>query len=417
MPVTLRTIGRSLRRSNASHCRTSLLVASVVVSVSAATWIAPPTPHAAEEPQLRTRSLPTILDERDDLAAQKRRLSDELQATRDAKLQIEQSIAALEDSQVAEADLAKAFEVTKLMADRKTPIKVADLQSYCLTLIGASDQMWVINRTDQSRRHQLKVNPAIARLIDFTPPDDSRPMFGDDLASMPLQDAAGQCRFRVLGESVTDHDANEILSSILSMLAGADVARTKEEFSQRKGNLLRFWQRGNTKLQAQMQELDAQLRTLEEKIVKNNAEIDDAARKIAAQSQINDGLIWATWGMVGALFALGLALMFARGQIATVIIENRTIVELISIGFLLVTVIILGVGDKLRGEALGALLGTIAGYVFGREMQRARVPVVHLDRGGGGGAGAAAGGPQPGGAGGPATGPQPGNQNPPVLEL
>ena len=36
-------------------------------------------------------------------------------------------------------------------------------------------------------------------------------------------------------------------------------------------------------------------------------------------------------------------------------------------GFLLVTIIILGTGKLLRGESLAALLGTIAGYIFARK--------------------------------------------------
>ena len=44
------------------------------------------------------------------------------------------------------------------------------------------------------------------------------------------------------------------------------------------------------------------------------------------------------------------------------------LIEILSMGFLLLTVIMLGTGKLLTGESLAALLGTIAGYIFGRKV-------------------------------------------------
>ena len=42
--------------------------------------------------------------------------------------------------------------------------------------------------------------------------------------------------------------------------------------------------------------------------------------------------------------------------------------QVITVAFLLLTVIILGTSGKLAAESLGTLLGTIAGYIFGRKL-------------------------------------------------
>jgi len=89
------------------------------------------------------------------------------------------------------------------------------------------------------------------------------------------------------------------------------------------------------------------------------AETDDAG--------VDKLLTYAVYGMVAAILFMFIALTrWTEKDLATLLVEKRTMIELLSMGFLLLTVIILGTGKKLTGEALGALLGTIAGYIFGR---------------------------------------------------
>jgi hypothetical protein len=49
-------------------------------------------------------------------------------------------------------------------------------------------------------------------------------------------------------------------------------------------------------------------------------------------------------------------------------IDNRFVIEILSIALLVVAIIILGTADKLKTEALGTLLGTVAGYVLSRNV-------------------------------------------------
>ena len=71
--------------------------------------------------------------------------------------------------------------------------------------------------------------------------------------------------------------------------------------------------------------------------------------------------------MIAALVVLFVSVGFFNQSIAEKMIENRSLVEVMSMAFILLTIIILGTGGKIGNEALGALLGTIAGYIFGRQ--------------------------------------------------
>ncbi|USX15320.1 hypothetical protein NHH88_05905 [Oxalobacteraceae bacterium OTU3CAMAD1] len=83
-------------------------------------------------------------------------------------------------------------------------------------------------------------------------------------------------------------------------------------------------------------------------------------------------LIFAVYLMIVALLILFLGIRFLDKELATTVIENRSLVEVISMAFLLLTVIILGTGEKMPREAIGTLLGSIAGYIFGRKMSDER---------------------------------------------
>ena len=100
-------------------------------------------------------------------------------------------------------------------------------------------------------------------------------------------------------------------------------------------------------------------RRLESELVKR----DD----LITQLGINKTLVWAVFAMIFVMGILFWSLRFLPNSLALIIIEQRVLVEVLSMGFLLVTIIILGTGKLLRGESLAALLGTIAGYIFARK--------------------------------------------------
>lgn len=90
------------------------------------------------------------------------------------------------------------------------------------------------------------------------------------------------------------------------------------------------------------------------------------------QTQINLYLVNAVYMMVGAI-TLAIVLLFAvvfvfrAGDFSKWILKDRVLIELLSMGFLLLTVIILGTARVIEAQGLSALLGTIAGYIFIRK--------------------------------------------------
>ncbi len=82
------------------------------------------------------------------------------------------------------------------------------------------------------------------------------------------------------------------------------------------------------------------------------------------QYQINQLLVYAVYGMIASIIGSFILLRVYPSSLTGLVLEQRIIVEVLSMGFLLVTVIILGSAKIITGEGLAGLLGTIAGYIF-----------------------------------------------------
>lgn len=103
---------------------------------------------------------------------------------------------------------------------------------------------------------------------------------------------------------------------------------------------------------------------LETAVARLSDEIQSAADSSEARNKTL--LTWATIGLIVVLPLLFLLMALFADPVKEKIIENRTLIELVSMAFLLLTIIMLGTANKLMPEAIGTLLGTIAGYIFGR---------------------------------------------------
>ncbi|QRN97851.1 hypothetical protein JRI60_01835 [Archangium violaceum] len=89
------------------------------------------------------------------------------------------------------------------------------------------------------------------------------------------------------------------------------------------------------------------------------------------QQQTDKWLIYSIMGMIVILFLIFLsAIVFAQQDIQRLIFGGRLLVELVGMAFLLLTIIILGTGAKIDRAVLGALLGTVGGYIFGQQIRR-----------------------------------------------
>jgi len=105
----------------------------------------------------------------------------------------------------------------------------------------------------------------------------------------------------------------------------------------------------------------------DKKLIQELEEINKALEeKRDKQSLVEQGLIYAVYGMIGSLLLMFLALRLFHDDVAKEIIKRRSLIEVVGMAFMLITIIILGTGGKINTETLGTLLGTIAGYIFGR---------------------------------------------------
>lgn len=121
-----------------------------------------------------------------------------------------------------------------------------------------------------------------------------------------------------------------------------------------------------TELERELLNLQVELRIQKSR----RQQIEREFRKIDAQVQqlgINEKLVYAVYFMIVTIVVLFLALWIFPAPLSQLIINNRVLVEVLSMGFLLLTVIILGTGQILQREGVAALLGTIAGYIFARK--------------------------------------------------
>jgi hypothetical protein len=117
--------------------------------------------------------------------------------------------------------------------------------------------------------------------------------------------------------------------------------------------------------------LQSAIQSRQEQIKQLGKEQNDIARKLDQQKQDQHStdkmLVYAVYAMIAAIVLLFLSLRLFKDGLATAIVNERTMIELLSMGFLLLTLIILGTGKQLQETTLGTLLGTVAGYIFGRK--------------------------------------------------
>lgn len=88
------------------------------------------------------------------------------------------------------------------------------------------------------------------------------------------------------------------------------------------------------------------------------------------QERIDKLLVWSIYMIIfSAPITLVSLSAMKNKELLGILIKNRTLVEIYSVGLMLAAIIILGTGDKISKEVLGTLLGTIAGYVLARKTQ------------------------------------------------
>ncbi|WP_257449624.1 hypothetical protein [Archangium lipolyticum] len=140
-------------------------------------------------------------------------------------------------------------------------------------------------------------------------------------------------------------------------------------YEQDKESVLDVWRRIADRAELGIKDREQQI----EQSKKAMVELDNVAEQQKKRSDTDATLSYTIWFMVLALVVLFIATRTFSPDIQALIFQQRTLVEMIGMAFLLLTIIVLGTGEKIDRAVLGTLLGTVGGYIFGQQM-RARGP-------------------------------------------
>lgn len=103
-------------------------------------------------------------------------------------------------------------------------------------------------------------------------------------------------------------------------------------------------------------------------VANGKKQLDLIARKIEDIKKRGESTFGSTnYMMLLLAFSFGLTVAL-RAYLRQSVITDQTLVEYGGMSFLILALIILASGDKIKSDTVGPLLGTIAGYIFGRSV-------------------------------------------------
>ncbi len=158
-------------------------------------------------------------------------------------------------------------------------------------------------------------------------------------------------------EDPEDNYIPEAIVSINNVLEGFEV-----KYKGSKVALINSLKERINDLKEQKNNIDSKLQELLYSHNENRVKLQNSIERKA----LDQSLSIAIYLMIGTLLLMFVLLRFFKSEEIKGLIEHRTLVEIVSIAFILLTIIILGTGEKIGTETLGTLLGTIAGYIFAR---------------------------------------------------
>lgn len=154
--------------------------------------------------------------------------------------------------------------------------------------------------------------------------------------------------------------SNEIINEIKNNIETYDLKNAEILFDQIKSYRSSINDFVSKKINEKIVTLTKKRDNIELQLIDMDKSLEDR------QQVVDSKLINAVYFMIAALIILFSGLYFFKMEVSQMIIQKRSLVEVISMAFMLITIIILGTGGKIGNETLGTLLGTIAGYIFGR---------------------------------------------------
>jgi len=210
-----------------------------------------------------------------------------------------------------------------------------------------------------ARDSATEAQKAIARIMSSVPNPEE--MFMDELMvrlRLPLDFDGKPTRVADLKPEI-----ERLLTAIDAIDRAAIAVKINEEIEKSRRyatSLIAALQTAKKTRDANIKQWMSELEALDAKLIQGQK----------SQYQINEMLVYAIYMVIVALILLFFLLRTLPAGLAEMLIRTRTLFETVSLAFLMVTIIVLGIGDKIETETLGTLLGTIAGYIFGRQLAR-----------------------------------------------
>jgi hypothetical protein len=146
-------------------------------------------------------------------------------------------------------------------------------------------------------------------------------------------------------------------------LSNDPVKKLHSAFDLRKEQLIQGAENAIKSLQQEMSGRQVQNTNI-------NGDIAKIDKQVAAlsntQAVINQALVYTVYVVIIALVLIYYGLLYTKVEIARELITSRLVIELGTMAFLLLTIVILGLSEKLDKPSLGTLIGAIAGYLLAR---------------------------------------------------
>ncbi|MEH8016267.1 hypothetical protein MN202_03380 [Rheinheimera muenzenbergensis] len=206
-------------------------------------------------------------------------------------------------------------------------------------------------------RADTEVDRLLTRIVARIPKSDGVESDNNETALSILY---GKIRYR---DKITKLDIEEQIVNAQNYLSAFSETNVKMIFDASKAQLLQKLSSLALELQKEVETREALNKKLLEELGEINQELEAKRTK---QTIIDQGLIFAVYGMIGVLLLMFLSLRLFHSDVALELVKRRALIEVVGMAFMLITIIILGTGGKINTETLGTLLGTIAGYIFGR---------------------------------------------------
>src|SRR6266496_279254 len=204
----------------------------------------------------------------------------------------------------------------------------------------------------------LDVYLAIDRIVQSQQQDSLPSPLRELLNSLSNRDLEDPLLSREGARALSAAQIAAVRAKISQMLQTLDKA--PRSLSQDNTNSLR---------QAVDGEINKALQTWETERATNQKRLETIAKKIEEVKKKGASTFDSTnYMMLLLAFSFGITVILRSARNDLPIITDQTLVEYGGMSFLILAVIILASGDKINANTVGPLLGTIAGYIFGKSV-------------------------------------------------